>query len=142
MARRNQPAVGRSLQIIGRRKALDSIYAPKKSPGPATGAFDLNAHAALASMRRDHMTRAATKKILATAQSPGTGCVLAHHSRMRKDDVTCPACKAGYRRIEIVSHSGSAGDVRCPLCDTLLEVIDGTTAIAYRLTVAPEKLSG
>jgi hypothetical protein len=61
MARRNQPAVGRSSQIIGRRKALDSIYAPKKSPGPATGAFDLNALAALASMRRDHMTRAAAK---------------------------------------------------------------------------------
>jgi hypothetical protein len=30
--------------------------------------------------------------------------------------------------------------VRCPLCDTLLEVADGSTEIAYRLTVAPEKM--
>jgi uncharacterized Zn-finger protein len=59
---------------------------------------------------------------------------------MRKDDVICPACKAGFRRIEIVSRSGSAGEVRCPLCDTLLEVADGSTEIAYRLTVAPEKM--
>jgi uncharacterized Zn-finger protein len=59
---------------------------------------------------------------------------------MRKDDVICPACKAGFRRIEIVSRSGSAGDVRCPLCDALLEVVDGSTEVAYRLTVAPEKL--
>lgn len=68
------------------------------------------------------------------------GRVLAHLSCMIKHDVTCPACKAGYRRIEIVSRSGSAGDVLCPLCDALLEVIDGSTTITYRLTVAPEKL--
>jgi hypothetical protein len=59
---------------------------------------------------------------------------------MRKDDVTCPACKAGYRRIEIVSQSGCAGEVRCQLCDELLEAVDGSTEIAYRLTVAPERL--
>ena len=64
----------------------------------------------------------------------------AHSRGMRKDDVTCPACKAGFRRIEIMSQSGDAGDVRCPLCDALLEVADGSTEIAYRLTVAPEKL--
>jgi uncharacterized Zn-finger protein len=59
---------------------------------------------------------------------------------MRKDDVMCPACKAGFRRIEVVSRRGSAGEVRCPLCDGLLEVVDGSTEVAYRLTVAPEKL--
>lgn len=52
----------------------------------------------------------------------------------------CPACKAGFRRIELLSRSGSARDVRCPLCDALLEVVDGSTEVAYRLTVAPERL--
>ncbi|MGC2084060.1 MAG: hypothetical protein WA702_11995 [Bradyrhizobium sp.] len=59
---------------------------------------------------------------------------------MKKDDVICPACKAGFRRIELLSRSGNAHDVRCPLCDALLEVVDGSTEVAYRLTVAPEKL--
>jgi transposase-like protein len=75
-----------------------------------------------------------------TTRRRGTVTRAAHSSRMRKDDVMCPACKAGFRRIEIVSQSGSAGDVRCPLCDALLEVVDGSTEVAYRLTVAPEKL--
>jgi uncharacterized Zn-finger protein len=74
-----------------------------------------------------------------TARRQGTVTRAAHNSRMRKDDVICPACKAGFRRIEIVSQSGSAGGVHCPLCDTLLEVVDGATEVAYRLTVAPEK---
>jgi hypothetical protein len=59
---------------------------------------------------------------------------------MRKADVICPACKAGFRRIELVSQNGIEGCVRCPLCDALLEVLDGSTEVAYRLTVAPEKL--
>ena len=59
---------------------------------------------------------------------------------MRKGDVICPACKAGFRRIELVSRNGSEGCVRCPLCNTILEVLDGSTEVAYRLTVAPEKL--
>jgi predicted Zn finger-like uncharacterized protein len=59
---------------------------------------------------------------------------------MKKDDVTCPACKAGFRRIELLSRGGSARDVRCPLCDALLEVVDGSTEVAYRLTVAPDKM--
>jgi len=59
---------------------------------------------------------------------------------MRKGDVICPRCNAGYRRIELASRSGSAGAFRCPLCDEILEVFDGSSEIAYRITVAPEKL--
>jgi hypothetical protein len=59
---------------------------------------------------------------------------------MRKDDALCPTCKAGFQRIEILSQNGRAGDVRCPLCSALLEVVDGSTEVAYRLTVAPEKM--
>jgi uncharacterized Zn-finger protein len=59
---------------------------------------------------------------------------------MKKDDVICPACKAGFRRIELLSQRGSAQQVRCPLCDALLEILDGSTEVAYRLTVAPDRL--
>jgi predicted Zn finger-like uncharacterized protein len=61
-------------------------------------------------------------------------------SLMKRGDIICPACKAGFRRIEIQSRHGSAGEVRCPLCDTLLERLDGSTDVAYRLTVAPERI--
>jgi transposase-like protein len=59
---------------------------------------------------------------------------------MRKGDLICPECKAGIRRIELNSQQGHAGEFRCPLCDCTLEVSDGSKAILYRLTVAPEKL--
>jgi len=59
---------------------------------------------------------------------------------MRKSDIICPACKAGIRRIELSSRQGHAGELRCPLCDCVLETSDGSSEIAYRLTVAPEKL--
>lgn len=61
-------------------------------------------------------------------------------SGMRKGDIICPECKAGFRRIELTSRKGHAGEFRCPVCDCLLEVTDGSTDVAYRLTVAPEKL--
>jgi hypothetical protein len=63
-----------------------------------------------------------------------------HYARMRKGDVICPECNAGFRRIELASRHGTAGEFHCPLCDHVLEVFDGSTEIAYRLTVAPEKL--
>ena len=63
-----------------------------------------------------------------------------HNARMRKGDVICPECDAGFRRIELASRRGSPGEFRCPLCNHVLEVFDGSTEIAYRLTVAPEKL--
>jgi transposase-like protein len=58
---------------------------------------------------------------------------------MRKSDITCPNCNAGYRRIELTTRRGVRGEYRCLLCDQLLEVFDGTTEIAIRLTVQPEK---
>ena len=59
---------------------------------------------------------------------------------MRRSDVTCPECNAGYRRIELNSIGGTKGEYRCLLCDHLLEVFDGSAEIALRLTVQPEKI--
>jgi hypothetical protein len=59
---------------------------------------------------------------------------------MRKGDVICEECGAGFRRIELGSRRGAPGEFRCPLCNHLLEVHDGSTEVAYRLTVAPEKI--
>ncbi len=58
---------------------------------------------------------------------------------MRKSDVLCPKCNAGYRRIELAIRKGIKGNFRCLLCDHLLEVFDGSTEVALRLTVQPEK---
>ena len=63
-----------------------------------------------------------------------------HNACMKKGDVICPECNAGFRRIELASRRGSPGEFRCPLCNHVLEVSDGSTEIAYRLTVAPKKL--
>jgi predicted Zn finger-like uncharacterized protein len=62
-----------------------------------------------------------------------------HISGMKKSDVTCPSCKAGYRRIELMSRPGARGEFRCLLCDQVIEVLDGSTEVAIRLTVQPEK---
>jgi transposase-like protein len=59
---------------------------------------------------------------------------------MRKGDIICPECKAGFRRVELNSRQGRATEFRCPVCSCLLEVTDGSTHVAYRVTVAPEKL--
>lgn len=58
---------------------------------------------------------------------------------MKKSDIACPECKAGYRRIELVSIGGPRGEYRCLLCNHVLEVFDGSTEVAIRLTVQPEK---
>jgi transposase-like protein len=58
---------------------------------------------------------------------------------MRKSDITCPKCHAGYRRIELASGVGSTGEFRCLLCDHVLEVFDGSAEVAIRLTIQPEK---
>jgi uncharacterized Zn finger protein len=58
---------------------------------------------------------------------------------MKKSDITCPKCHAGYRRVELVSKKGTEGVFRCLLCDHVLEVFDGSADIAIRLTVQPEK---
>ncbi len=58
---------------------------------------------------------------------------------MKKSDIICPKCGAGYRRVELVSRSGTKGEFRCVLCDCVLEAFDGMTEVAIRLTVQPEK---
>jgi transposase-like protein len=59
---------------------------------------------------------------------------------MKKTDIQCPDCAAGYRRIELVSTRGQAGPFRCQVCNRVLETFDGSTEIAYRLTVVPERM--
>jgi transposase-like protein len=56
---------------------------------------------------------------------------------MRKGDVTCPECGAGFRRLELSSAAGSKGEYRCPACNVLLETFDGGRFVAYRLTIEP-----
>jgi len=59
---------------------------------------------------------------------------------MRKSDVTCPKCNAGFRRIELVSKKGTKGEFRCLICNHLIEVFDGLTEVALRLAVPPKKI--
>jgi predicted Zn finger-like uncharacterized protein len=56
---------------------------------------------------------------------------------MRKSDVTCPACHAGFQRIELASVKGTSANLRCPVCSNVIETLDGSKLVAYRLTVAP-----
>ena len=58
-------------------------------------------------------------------------------SVMGKSGVTCPKCHAGYRCIGL--QAGSKGEFRL-VCGHLLEVFDGSTEIAIRLTVQPENI--
>jgi hypothetical protein len=58
---------------------------------------------------------------------------------MKKSDVICSVCGAGYRRIELTSTPGTRGEVRCLVCNHLLETFDGSRQVALRLTVQPEK---
>lgn len=64
---------------------------------------------------------------------------LRHNSKMKKSDLTCPNCHAGYRRIELTSRPGVKGEYRCLLCNEVLEKFDGSTDVAIRLTVQPER---
>src|SRR6185369_16849162 len=50
-----------------------------------------------------------------------------------KADVTCPDCFAGYRRIELISRRGQAGQFNCLVCGRVLENFNGSTEIAYRI---------
>jgi uncharacterized Zn-finger protein len=56
---------------------------------------------------------------------------------MKKGDVTCPHCGAGFRRIELSSEPGTKGEYHCPACSNLLEVFDGSHIVIYRLTIQP-----
>ena len=63
----------------------------------------------------------------------------AHTLGMRKSDIICPKCHAGYRRVELATGKGTPGEFRCLVCDHVLEVFDGSREIAIRLTIQPEK---
>ena len=56
---------------------------------------------------------------------------------MKKSDVMCPTCHAGFQRIELTSVKGPSGTFRCPICGRPIETLDGSKVVAYRLTVAP-----
>jgi hypothetical protein len=58
---------------------------------------------------------------------------------MRKSDVICTECGAGYRRIELATRPGKQGEFRCRVCNHLLELFDGSREVALRLTVQPVK---
>ncbi|MGY4255082.1 hypothetical protein ACVI1L_002150 [Bradyrhizobium sp. USDA 4516] len=46
-----------------------------------------------------------------------------------------------YRRIELTSKGGAAGEFRCLVCEHIIELMDGSTDVAFRLTVQPGKTS-
>lgn len=54
---------------------------------------------------------------------------------MKKADVTCLECGAGFRRKELSSLRGAKKEYRCPSCDSLIEALDGGNLVMYRLTV-------
>jgi hypothetical protein len=54
---------------------------------------------------------------------------------MKKSDLTCSNCHAGFERIEFAGRKGKRGEYLCPICDAVLEVLDGSKNIEYRLTV-------
>ena len=64
---------------------------------------------------------------------------MAHIPRIQKGDITCPECNAGYRRIELSTRKGTRGEYRCLLRNHVLEIFDGSTEVAIRLTVQPER---
>jgi DNA-directed RNA polymerase subunit RPC12/RpoP len=51
---------------------------------------------------------------------------------MKKDDVACSECGAGFRRLESPFVSGAEGEYHCPACGELLEKFDGSKLIASR----------
>ncbi|MDH6258386.1 hypothetical protein [Bradyrhizobium sp. BR13661] len=57
--------------------------------------------------------------------------------KMKKNDVTCPACGAGFRRLELATPPANSGEYRCPACDEVLETFEGKAFIAYRMTIQP-----
>src|SRR5205085_503374 len=41
---------------------------------------------------------------------------------MRKGDVICPECGAGFRRIELGSRRRTVGEFRCPRCGRVVKL--------------------
>jgi transposase-like protein len=61
-------------------------------------------------------------------------------ANMQKGDLICPKCGTGFPRITPSSLSGERGEFRCTICDRVLEVFDGSSVVACRLTVAPSRI--
>jgi hypothetical protein len=57
--------------------------------------------------------------------------------RMKKGDVTCSECGAGFRRLELASPPPTEGEYRCPACGEVVEKFDGSKFVVYRLTIQP-----
>jgi transposase-like protein len=55
---------------------------------------------------------------------------------MKTTDVKCPDCPASYRRVELKPKQGVPGVFRCSLCGRVLESLDGSKEVAYRLVMA------
>ena len=45
---------------------------------------------------------------------------------MKVGDVTCPGCDAGFRRIELSSRVGAPSEYCCPVCNTLIDLLDAS----------------
>ena len=67
---------------------------------------------------------------------------------MKKDDVTCHECGAGFQRLELISEPGTTGEYHCPVCKQALESFDGgklillsTVGPAFTQTITPELAS-
>jgi hypothetical protein len=56
---------------------------------------------------------------------------------MKKADVICCECGAGFQRMELSSQPGKPGAYCCPACGQVLEQYDGSKLVAYRMTVVP-----
>ncbi|WP_128945131.1 hypothetical protein [Bradyrhizobium zhanjiangense] len=56
---------------------------------------------------------------------------------MKKSDLTCSDCGAGFRRLELTSERGIQGNYHCPACGTLIEELGAAHLVLYRLTVQP-----
>jgi len=58
---------------------------------------------------------------------------------MKKSDMTCSKCGAGFQRLELeaVSVLPSNGEFRCPICDEFVERFNGNKVVAYRLAMRP-----
>jgi len=56
---------------------------------------------------------------------------------MKKGDVTCSECGAGFRRLELDVGPPTTGEYYCSACGHTLEVYDGSKHVAYRLTIQP-----
>jgi len=58
---------------------------------------------------------------------------------MKKNDVTCFECGAGFQRLELDAMSvlPTNGEYRCPICEEVVERFDGSRIVAYRLAIRP-----